>query len=112
MSWVYAAKGLRGVYLSRAEYRDNDWVHWKDFVKANSSFFKPMTMGDMEKLLPGGWLNDSIIHAYGLLCLTVLRPHIVEHVRIIPSLFWLGLSNPESNQEHWKAIIHKRVSEP
>jgi hypothetical protein len=112
VSWAYAARGRRGIYLSRREYDDVDWAEWNGLVAASKSFLRSSTVGDMERLRPDRWLNDEIIDAYGLLCLSALRPPIRERVRIISTLFWQGLCNDKGKQQHWKAMLRKRVGGP
>jgi len=108
VSWTYAAKGFSGIYLSRREYEDNDWSKWNDLV-ATTELPKHVTVKDIHRFKPGVWLNDALICAYGLLCLSVLPPHILESVRFVSVLFWQGLSKNNGKQEHWKKILRKRV---
>jgi hypothetical protein len=111
VSWSYAAQGRRGIYLSRHEYEDNDWATWNALVTTSTSFLPFVTVTDMQRLQPEKWLNDHIVDAYGQLCLSSLRPCILEHVRFISSLFWQGLCNDTGKQQGWKEMLRKRVGD-
>jgi hypothetical protein len=93
-NWSYSYNGQNGIYLSKFESSDTHLTYWSTILDSD---YKPpyaaLTNEVMRRLLPGQWLNKSLINKYVILSLANLPMEKLKRVRVFRTDFYYRLSN-------------------